>query len=370
MGQEKIVLSRVVTPQGELQLQQLVEIDEKNHPVYEIIFNGVFLMASYNELSEKKLATLAIEPLASERQDIQILVGGLGIGYSLRAALGCDGIQAVDVVEIEEHIITWAKSLFSKLNGYACFDPRVNLIRMDLGDYILKVEKTYDSIILDVDNGPSWLALGSNQRLYEKPALLKIKNLLRDGGVFAVWAAQQCPAFQKRLEEVFGRTELITVQDTDRSGRSTDYFIYRTRTSENHQNSGQALRSKKLIQKEGFNFGFDPEACMQCQGKCCNGDRGNTFVNSKEIEAISKFLGIEISGFIEEYLIKVSYKFSIKEIKTDNNYACTFFDNKRNRCSVYPVRPNQCRTFPFWSYYKDKPDEAARECPGISLYER
>ncbi|GAF75384.1 unnamed protein product, partial [marine sediment metagenome] len=91
MDQEKIILSRVITPQGELQLQQLVEIDEKNHPVYEIIFNGVFLMASYNELSEKELATLAVEPLASQWQDIQVLVGGLGIGYSLRAALDCDG---------------------------------------------------------------------------------------------------------------------------------------------------------------------------------------------------------------------------------------------------------------------------------------
>jgi spermidine synthase/Fe-S-cluster containining protein len=370
MEQEKIILSRVITPRGELQLQQFVEIDEKTHPVYEIIFNGVFLMASYNELSEKELATLAIEPLASERQDIQVLVGGLGIGYSLRAALGCDGIQAVDVVEIEEHIISWAKGVFSELNGYACFDPRVNLIKMDLGDYILKTEKTYDSIILDVDNGPTWLALGSNQRLYEKPALLKIKDLLRHGGVFTVWAAQQCPAFQKRLDEVFGRTELITVQDTDRSGRSTDYFIYRTRAFENYQNSGQTLRSKKLIQKHGFDFRFDPEACTQCQGKCCNGDRGNIFVNSKEIEAISKFLGIEVSKFIHEYLIKISYKISIKEIKTDKNYACIFLDNKRNRCSIYPVRPNQCRTFPFWSYYKDKPEEVARECPGVSLCER
>jgi hypothetical protein len=69
MEQEKIILTHVITPQGELQLQQWVESDKKEKPVYEIIFNGVFLMASYNELSEKALATLAIEPLASERQD-------------------------------------------------------------------------------------------------------------------------------------------------------------------------------------------------------------------------------------------------------------------------------------------------------------
>lgn len=235
MEQEKIILTRLITPQGELQLQQLAETDEKNHPVYEIIFNGVFLMASYNELSEKSLAALAIEPLASERQDIRVLVGGLGIGHTLRAALDCGGIQAVDVVEIQEHIIRWAKSIFSELNGYACFDPRVNLIEMDLGDYIFTTEKTYDTIILDVDNGPTWLALESNRRLYEKPVLLKIKSLLRDGGVFSVWAAEKCAAFRKRLDEVFGRTELIAVQDRDRRGRSTDYFLYRTRADERKQ---------------------------------------------------------------------------------------------------------------------------------------
>jgi len=370
MEQEKIILSRVITPRGELQLQQLAENDEKDRPVYEIIFNGVFLMASYNRLSEKSLATLAIEPLAWKRQDIRVLIGGLGIGYTLRAALDCDGIQAVAVVEIEEHIISWAQGLFSELNGHACLDPRVNLIRMDLGDYIFTTQKTYDAIILDVDNGPTWLSLGSNRRLYEKPALAKIKGLLRDGGLFTVWAAQQCPGFQKRLEQVFGRTELITVQDRDRSGRSTDYFIYRARTFENYQNSGQTLRSKRLIQREGFDFSFDPEACTQCQGKCCNGDSGNIFVNRKDIQAISEFLGIETSRFIEEYLTKVSYKFSIKEIKTDRNYACIFFDTKSNRCSIYPVRPNQCRTFPFWHYFKDRPEEVARECPGILLCEK
>ena len=229
MEQEKIILSRVMTPRGELQLQQRLGSDEQSKPVYEIIYNGVFLMASYNELSEKRLATLAIEPLASERQDIRVLVGGLGIGYTLRAALDCEGVKAVDVVEIEEYIIRWARSFFRELNGYACSDMRVNLIEMDLGDYVLKTEKTYDAIIFDIDNGPTWLSLASNERLYEKPNLRRIKKLLGDNGVFAVWAAQKCAAFQQRLEDIFGRTELITVQEIERENRSTDYFIYRAR---------------------------------------------------------------------------------------------------------------------------------------------
>ena len=233
MEQGKVILSRVTTPHGELQLQRWTETDEKGQPVYEVIFNGVFLMASYNELSEKALATLAIEPLTSDRQDLRILIGGLGIGYSLRATLDDDRIQAVDVVEIEEHIIRWAKNSLSELNGNACSDSRVHVIQMDLGDYITQTDKTYDAIILDIDNGPTWLALASNQRLYEKPALRKFRALLRDGGVFTIWAPHQCAPFQNRLEQVFGQTELITVPDVDPQGRSIDYFIYRTRSFEN-----------------------------------------------------------------------------------------------------------------------------------------
>ena len=230
MEPEKIILSRVMTPNGELQLQQWVGINGDNQAVYEIIFNGVFLMASYNELSEKELANLAIEPLILERQDLRVLLGGLGVGYTLQALLACEGIQAVDVVEIEDHIIRWAKSYFSKLNGHAYFDPRVRLINMDIWDYMLMTRKTYDAIILDVDNGPTWLALESNQRLYERPTLARMKDLLTEDGVLTVWAAEKCPHFQKRLEEVFGQAEEIRIQEMDRRGRPTDYFIYRARS--------------------------------------------------------------------------------------------------------------------------------------------
>jgi spermidine synthase len=229
MKQEKIVLARETTPQGEIQLQQWIETDSPNQPVYEIIFNGVFLMASYNERSEKAVATLAIEPLAGDRRAMRALIGGLGMGYTLQAALDY-GIQVVDVVEIEEHIIVWAQRFFGELNGYALSDPRVRLINMDLGDYLFQTEETYDAIILDVDNGPTWLALESNQRLYERPTLARMKDLLTKGGVLTVWAAEKCPDFQKRLEKIFGRVEEITIQETDRRGRPTDCFIYRARS--------------------------------------------------------------------------------------------------------------------------------------------
>ena len=228
--QEKVVLAREITPQGEIQLQWWIETDGPGQPVYEIIFNGVFLMASYNEQAGKAVATLAIDPLARERCAVRALIGGLGMGYTLQAALDYDGVQAVDVVEIEEHIINWAQKFFGELNNHALSDPRVRLVQMDLRDYLFQTEEIYDAIILDVDNGPTWLALESNQGLYEKPALARMKDLLTEGGVLTVWAAEKCLDFQKRLGEIFGQAEEITVQEMDRRGRPTDYFVYRARS--------------------------------------------------------------------------------------------------------------------------------------------
>jgi len=123
----------------------------------------------------------------------------------------------------------------------------------------------------------------------------------------------------------------------------------------------------KLIRKEGFDLKFDPDACRQCEGRCCNGESGNIYVNRKEIETISRFLNMEPATFVEDFLRKVSYKLSIKEVKANQNYACVFFDKEKNKCAIYPVRPDQCKTFPFWDYYKDKPEALSRECPGVSF---
>lgn len=226
MEPDKVVIERATTPQGELQLQQRLHPAE-DKPIYEIIFNGVFLMASYNERSEKALATLAIEPLASVREDLRVLIGGLGMGHTLRAALDFEDVQVVEVVEIEDHIIRWARGIFSGLNGSACFDPRVGLIEMDLGDYLFRTEKTYDAIILDVDNGPTWLALSSNRRLYERQTLIRIRDLLSRGGVFTVWAAERSEAFERRIEKVFERADTVTIEDSDTRGQPTEYYIYR-----------------------------------------------------------------------------------------------------------------------------------------------
>jgi len=106
-----------------------------------------------------------------------------------------------------------------------------------------------------------------------------------------------------------------------------------------------------------YPYKFDPEACRACPGNCCNGKSGNVWVSQKEIEGIAKFLEMKPEDFILEYLRKTSGRYSIKELRTGSNYACLFFDKEKNGCSIYPVRPEQCRTFPFWPCFREHPEE-------------
>jgi len=120
-----------------------------------------------------------------------------------------------------------------------------------------------------------------------------------------------------------------------------------------------------LKTQEGFDYGFNPKACFTCKGNCCIGESGYIWVNKEEIKAIATFLHVEEAAFVEQYLFKESYRFSIKEIPHPTGVACVFFDDTKRGCSIYEVRPQQCRTFPFWNYFKHHLSEVEEECPGI-----
>ncbi len=122
----------------------------------------------------------------------------------------------------------------------------------------------------------------------------------------------------------------------------------------------------EIIRKDGFKFGFNPKACEECGGKCCTGESGYIWVNFLEIDKISNFLKINKEEFMRLYLRKVGYKFSLKERQIEkNNYACIFFDNNNKKCMIYDVRPMQCKTYPFWDFFKNNINEVKKECPGI-----
>lgn len=120
-----------------------------------------------------------------------------------------------------------------------------------------------------------------------------------------------------------------------------------------------------IMTKESFKYSFNPIACESCEGRCCTGESGYIYVTKNEIEAISKLLEIDISKFVSEYLFKKMYKYSIKERKVGDVYECIFYDAKNNGCTIYDARPLQCKTFPFWDYYKTRLNELKLECPGV-----
>jgi len=121
----------------------------------------------------------------------------------------------------------------------------------------------------------------------------------------------------------------------------------------------------ELIHKEGYPYAFDPTACQKCSGKCCIGESGYIWVSQEEINAISDKLSLSKEAFINNYLLKIRYRFTIKEIAYDGGYGCVFFDMEKKMCRIYEVRPKQCRTFPFWEHFKENMNEVVTECPGI-----
>ncbi len=125
---------------------------------------------------------------------------------------------------------------------------------------------------------------------------------------------------------------------------------------------------------QSFNFYFDCSACETCGGKCCTGERGYIFCNVDELKLIASFLKLPFDDFTQKYVKKVGYKYSLIEkpdVQVEDSYACIFFDTIKRKCQIYPVRPKQCRTFPFWNNFLDENSQDFRYliqmCKGVKI---
>ena len=115
-----------------------------------------------------------------------------------------------------------------------------------------------------------------------------------------------------------------------------------------------------------YDYRFDPSACEACGGKCCRGESGYIWAKYQEIIDMAAYLEMTVEDFAVKYLRKVKHRYSLTEKQLgEEDYACIFFDEKKERCGIYPVRPSQCRTFPFWEQFKQNEKEVREECPGI-----
>ncbi len=168
---------------------------------FEIISNGVFLMDTRAGESERLLVRAALERVA---RPARVLIGGLGVGFSLAEALRAPAARAVTVVEREAAVIGWHATHLRACTGGALDDPRVRVEHADLPSWLRDgTGGAYDVVCLDIDNGPEWTVTETNAALYGSAGLDLLAARLRPGGVLAVWSAGAAPAFEARLRERF-----------------------------------------------------------------------------------------------------------------------------------------------------------------------
>ena len=151
--------------------------------------------------SEKALAALACKRIgANERPEV--LIGGLGMGFTLRAALSELGASArIVVAELVPAVVRWARGPLAELFGSSLAEPRVTLHEADVSSVMKRSKSAYAAILLDVDNGPEGLTRESNERLYDVRGLMAARAALRPGGVLAVWSSGPDRSFSKRLRQ-------------------------------------------------------------------------------------------------------------------------------------------------------------------------
>ncbi|NEB09031.1 spermidine synthase [Streptomyces coelicoflavus] len=189
------VLDRREGPYGEVVLR-------RHGTLLQIIANGCFLMDTSDGRSERRLVDAAADALAASggRTAPHLLVGGLGVGFSLVHAAADPRWGRIAVVEREPAIIDWHRTgPLAALSADALADPRAEIVEADLVSYVNETSDTYDALCLDIDNGPGWTVTEGNDGLYAPSGLAGCARLLRPGGVLAVWSAQPSPEFEETL---------------------------------------------------------------------------------------------------------------------------------------------------------------------------
>jgi spermidine synthase len=194
-----------------------------------IVLDRNELMNSRMSGSEEALATMSAERLGG-RAAQSWLIGGYGMGFTLRAALGVVGPHArLTVAELVPEIVAWARGPMAALANGCLDDPRVHVVLDDVAELIGRGREVYDAILLDVDTGPDGLVRPANGRLYTPAGLAAAKAALKPGGVLAVWSAAPDKAFAAGLRRAGFAVEEVTVRarSNGKGPRHTIWFAMR-----------------------------------------------------------------------------------------------------------------------------------------------
>jgi spermidine synthase len=196
---------------------------------FAILLDRTELMSTRVSASEEALATMTCERLGA-RTAPELLIGGYGMGYTLRAALAALGDDAcVTLAELVPEVIEWARGPMRKLTAGCLDDPRIQLVNDDVAMLIDAARGGYDAILLDVDNGPEGITRLDNDLLYTARGLQAAKSALKPDGILAVWSASPCASFTLLLEEAGFAVEEVSVRERtgNRGARHVIWFAQR-----------------------------------------------------------------------------------------------------------------------------------------------
>jgi len=223
---EYVEIARAESERGELVLRE--RRDEGASSVLELRANGVFVMDSAETTSEVALAAAALELVAEPRR---VLVGGLGLGFTLQAVLTDQRVERCAVVEIEQALVDWMWDGTIPHGQTLLADERAVVVVADVSLALAEArEATYDLVLLDVDNGPGYLVHETNAALYDAPLLALTRRILRPGGALTIWSASESVGLESSLHEVFGNVEPLTYA-VDLQGREETYWLYVARAN-------------------------------------------------------------------------------------------------------------------------------------------
>ncbi len=192
--------------------------------VFVVRSGGRELMSSARHHSESEMARVGLDLVRASKP--AVLVGGLGLGYTARAALDAlPGGGRVVVAEISPAIVEWNRTLVAELAARPLDDPRLEVVIGDVGEVLRRKTAAYDCILLDVDEGPSAMSARSNQPLFGKPGVAWMKAALRPGGVVVIWSAGHDAQLVKSMGQAGFETHVHRSGVRDRGSAAYPLFV-------------------------------------------------------------------------------------------------------------------------------------------------
>lgn len=220
---EYVEVARAESERGELVLRRRTE--ERTADALELRVNGVFVMDTRETCSEVELAAAALELVEHPRD---VLVAGLGLGFTTQRVLVDRRVERVMVVEVEPALVGWMRDGTIPHGPSVLADRRVHIVDADIVRAVAEATSTYDLVLLDVDNGPGHLVHDANSAIYEHDVIASTGRIINPGGALAVWSANPAPELAAVMEKVFGNCKEHRY-DVLLQERPEEYLLYLSR---------------------------------------------------------------------------------------------------------------------------------------------